>query len=68
MLPGLLVQEDRKVGRLHITALMKRMGIRTLHGKPSTLNPALESAGIWASATVAARIFALAGKLRTTPC
>jgi putative transposase len=40
MLQGLLVQEGFKVGRLHVTTLMKRMGIRALYRKPNTSKPA----------------------------
>lgn len=40
MLRGLLVQEGFKVGRLHVTTLMKRMGIEALYRKPNTSKPA----------------------------
>ena len=36
MLPGLLVQEGFKVGRLHDATLMKRKGIEALYRKPNT--------------------------------
>lgn len=40
MLPGLLVQEGFRVGRLHIATLMKRMGIEALYRKRKTSKPA----------------------------
>ena len=40
MLQGLLVQEGFKVGRLHVVALMKRMGIEARYRKPKTSKPA----------------------------
>lgn len=40
MLQGLLVQDGVKVGRLHVTTLMKRMGIEALHRKLNTSEPA----------------------------
>ncbi|WP_273691783.1 IS3 family transposase [Ketogulonicigenium vulgare] len=40
MLQGLLVQEGFKVGRLHVAALMKRMGIEALYRRPNTSKPA----------------------------
>ena len=42
MLQGLLVQEGFKVGRLHVTTLMKRMGIEALYCKPNNSKPAPE--------------------------
>jgi len=40
MLKGLLVQEGFRVGRLHVTRLMKRMEIEALYRKPNTSKPA----------------------------
>jgi putative transposase len=39
MLQGLLVQDGFKVGRLHVTTLMKRMGIEALYRKPNRSRP-----------------------------
>ncbi len=39
MLQGLLVQEDFKVGRLHVATLMKPMGFEALSRKPNTPKP-----------------------------
>jgi len=40
MLRDLLVAEGFKVGRLHVSTLMKRMGIEALYCKPNTSKPA----------------------------
>ena len=40
MLQGLLAQEGFVVGRLHVSTLMKRMGIEALYCKPNTSKPA----------------------------
>jgi len=40
MLQGLLVREGYKIGRLHVTTLMKRMGIEALYRRPNTSKPA----------------------------
>ena len=40
MLQGLLIQEEFKVGRLHVATLMKRMGIEALYRRPNTSKPA----------------------------
>ncbi|MFD1196044.1 hypothetical protein ACFQ3C_15330 [Seohaeicola saemankumensis] len=40
MLRALLIQEDFKVGRLHVATLMKRMGFEALYRKPTTSKPA----------------------------
>ena len=40
MLRDLLVAEGFKVGRLHVSMLMKRMGIEALYCKPNTSKPA----------------------------
>ena len=39
MLQGLLIQKGFKVGRLHVTTLMRRMGIEVLYRKPNTSKP-----------------------------
>jgi putative transposase len=39
MLQGLLVGEGRKVGRLHVSTLMKRMGIKAIYRRPNTSKP-----------------------------
>lgn len=39
MLLGLLLQEGRVVGRLHVATLMKRMGIVALYRRPTTSHP-----------------------------
>ena len=36
MLQGLLAADGRKVGRLHVRALMKRMGIEAIYRRPNT--------------------------------
>ena len=46
MLQGFLVQEQFKVGRLHVATLMKRMGIEALYRKPNTSKPARPCA-VW---------------------
>src|SRR5258708_30047943 len=40
MLRGLLAAEGSKVGRRHVTTLMRRMGIETIYRKPNTSKPA----------------------------
>jgi putative transposase len=40
MLHGFLKQEGFEVGRLHVAALMKRMGIVALYRRPNTSKPA----------------------------
>ncbi len=40
MLRDLLVAEGFKVGRLHVSTLMKRMGIEALYRRPNTSKPA----------------------------
>src|SRR4051812_35945093 len=40
MLRDLLVAEGFTVGRLHVSTLMKRMGIEALYRKPNTSKPA----------------------------
>lgn len=40
MLKGLLVGEGYKVGRLHVRALMKRMGVEAIYRRPNTSKPA----------------------------
>jgi putative transposase len=40
MLQGLLVREGYKIGRLHVTTLMKRMGIEALYRRPNASKPA----------------------------
>jgi putative transposase len=40
MLRDLLVAEGFKIGRLHVSTLMKRMGIEALYCKPNTSKPA----------------------------
>lgn len=39
MLQGLLSAEGRKVGRLHISTLMKRMGVEAIYRRPNTSKP-----------------------------
>ena len=41
MLTGLLKAEGHKAGRLHVSALMKKMGIEALYRRPNTSKPAL---------------------------
>ena len=41
MLQGLLTAEGRKVGRLHVSTLMKRMGIEAIYRRPNTSKPEL---------------------------
>jgi putative transposase len=40
MLQGLLKAEGHEVGRLHVTTLMKKMGIEALYRRPRTTKPA----------------------------
>ena len=40
MLQGLLKAEGHEVGRLHIRALMRKMGIEALYRRPKTSQPA----------------------------
>jgi len=40
MLQGLLIGEGHKVGRLHVSTLMKRMGIAAIYRRPNTSKPA----------------------------
>ena len=40
MLKGLLRAEGHKVGRLHVSTLMKRMGLEALYRRPNTSKPA----------------------------
>jgi len=40
MLRGLLGQEGHEVGRLHVSTLMKKMGIKALYRRPNTSKPA----------------------------
>jgi len=40
MLRGLLRQEGYQVGRLHVSTLMKRMGVEALYRRPNTSKPA----------------------------
>ena len=40
MLQGLLKKEGIEVGRLHVSSLMKRMGIEALYRRPNTSKPA----------------------------
>ena len=40
MLQGLLAQEGFAAGRLHVSTLMKRMGIEAMYRKPNTSKPA----------------------------
>ena len=40
MLQGLLLGEEHKVGRLHVSTLMKRMGIEAIYRRPNTSKPA----------------------------
>jgi putative transposase len=40
MLQGLLLGEGYKVGRLHVSTLMKRMGIEAIYRRPNTSKPA----------------------------
>jgi putative transposase len=39
MLQGLLSAEGRKVGRLHVSTLMKRMGVEAIYRRPTTSKP-----------------------------
>ena len=39
MLQGLLIGEGHKVGRLHVSTLMKRMGIAAIYRRPNTSKP-----------------------------
>lgn len=39
MLQGLLLAEGHKTGRLHVTTLMKRMGITAIYRRPNTSKP-----------------------------
>jgi putative transposase len=39
MLQGLLSAEGRKVGRLHVSTLMKRMGVEAIYRRPNTSKP-----------------------------
>jgi putative transposase len=39
MLQGLLAAEGRAAGRLHVSTLMKRMGIETIYRRPNTSKP-----------------------------
>ena len=40
MLKGLLQAEGHKVGRLHVSTLMKKMAIKTIYRRPNTSKPA----------------------------
>ena len=40
MLQGLLIGEGHEVGRLHVSTLMKRMGIAAIYRRPNTSKPA----------------------------
>lgn len=40
MLAGLLRQEGHAVGRLHVSTLMKKMGIEAIYRRPNTSKPA----------------------------
>ena len=40
LLQGLLAGEGHKVGRLHVSTLMKRMGIEAIYRRPNTSKPA----------------------------
>ena len=40
MLKGLLQAEGHKVGRQHVSTLMKRMGIEAIYRRPNTSEPA----------------------------
>ena len=40
MLKGLLRAEGHKVGRLHVSTLMKRIGLEALYRRPNTSKPA----------------------------
>lgn len=40
MLQGLLLGEGYEVGRLHVSTLMKRMGIEAIYRRPNTSKPA----------------------------
>jgi putative transposase len=40
MLKGLLQAEGHEAGRLHVSTLMKRMGIEALYRRPNTSKPA----------------------------
>jgi putative transposase len=39
MLKGLLIGEGHDVGRLHVSTLMKKMGIEALYRRPNTSKP-----------------------------
>jgi putative transposase len=39
MLQGLLAAEGRTAGRLHVSTLMKRMGIEAIYRRPNTSKP-----------------------------
>jgi putative transposase len=41
MLRGLLAAEGSKIGRRHVTTLMRRMGIEAIYRRPNTSKPAL---------------------------
>ena len=40
MLQGLLIGEGHRIGRLHVSTLMKRMGIAAIYRRPNTSKPA----------------------------
>jgi putative transposase len=40
MLRGLLAAEGSKIGRRHVTTLMRRMGIEAIYCRPNTSKPA----------------------------
>jgi putative transposase len=39
MLQGLLIAEGHKIGRLHVSTLMKRMGVEAIYRRPNTSKP-----------------------------
>jgi putative transposase len=39
MLQGLLKAEGREAGRLHVSSLMKKMGVEAIHRRPNTSKP-----------------------------
>src|SRR5271165_7197563 len=41
MLQGLLKSEGHSVGRLHVSSLMKKMGLEAIYRRPNTSKPAL---------------------------
>lgn len=41
MLPDLLAAEGIKVGRLHVSTLMKKMAIEAIYQRPNTSKPTL---------------------------